>query len=388
MMKHKIYCLNNISQVGLETLSQTYELTDQIDSAEGILVRSAVMHDMVLPESVLAIARAGAGVNNIPLDTYAKQGVVVFNTPGANANAVKELTIAGLLLASRDIFGGMTWLKEESKDPDIQKTIEKKKATFGGTEILGKTIGIVGLGGAIGFKIAQSCHYLGMHVIGYEANPNAPKLKELPEGVQIAHSLEEMLPIVDFLSINVPLLDSTKHMINQKSISLMKDGVVILNFARDLLVLDDDLNDALKSRKVRLYVTDFPNSKTVNMEHVLAIPHLGASTEEAEDNCAIMAVEQVEAYIDHGSIINSVNFPNITLEPKQTTYRLTIMYESEVDRQDEITSNISNVIQEKPQHSVFKKGFGYLVFDINQMINENQLHALNALKGVLRTRLI
>lgn len=321
-MRH-IYCLNKISQVGLKSMRSDYQITDNIQHADGILVRSAIMHEMELPSNVRAVARAGAGVNNIPLDLYAKQGIVVFNTPGANANGVKELTIAGMLLASRDIMGGHRWILDNKTDPDISKTVEKVKSNFAGTEIKGKTIGIIGLG-AIGFELAKSCAALGMKVIGTKRNLSSLDHEQMPEGMTLVKTKEELYQTSDFISLNVPLTPDTKGMLDMRAFQKMKDGVIILNFARDTLVNDDDLKEAIDLKKVRAYVTDFPNPKTVNMDRVIAIPHLGASTEEAEDLCATMAIHQIENYFDHGNVINSVNFPNANLGEKKH-HRLTLL---------------------------------------------------------------
>ena len=280
----KVHCLNKISPVGLAVLPKGYSVSEELnESVEAILVRSAVMHEMVLPKSVLCVARAGAGVNNIPLEELAKKGVVVFNTPGANANAVKELTIAMMLLAARDIRGSMEWVRENKGDPEINKTMEKAKSKFAGTEILGKTLGVIGCG-AIGALVADSAQKLGMKVIAVE--PSKAVLErnaELLKGVEIVSS-DELYERSDYITVHVPLMDATRGMLCEATFSKMKDGVIIVNAARDALVNDDDLAKALEIGKVRRYVTDFPNAKTANMEGVVAISHLGASTEEAEDN--------------------------------------------------------------------------------------------------------
>ena len=289
---HKIKCLNPISKYGLNLLTNEYEVVDDVNEAEGILVRSASMHEMELPEGLEAVARAGAGVNNIPLDKCAEKGIVVFNTPGANANGVKELVIAGLFMSSRDIIGGINWVKDNAADPAIGKSMEKAKKQFAGNEVKGKTLGIVGLG-AIGIMVANTAVDLGMKVIGYDPYISVYSALHLSTHVQVCEKLEDMVPQCDFLSVHVPLLDSTKGMINKDVFDSMKDGAVVLNFARDLLVNDDDLEAAIESGKVKCYVTDFPNAKTANMKNVIAIPHLGASTEESEDNCAIMAVQEM-----------------------------------------------------------------------------------------------
>lgn len=311
-----VHCLNKISPVGLKQLPKDYQLVDSIDNANAVLVRSAAMHEMELPSSVLAVARAGAGVNNIPLDKYAEKGVVVFNTPGANANAVKELTIAMMLLAARDIRGSMNWVSENKADPEINKTMEKAKSAFAGTEILGKTLVVIGCG-AIGALVADACKKLGMNVIGVESSPaTLERNKDLLAGVKI-FPLEEAIKEADYLTIHVPLLDATKKMINASLLSKMKDGVIVINAARDALVDDDAMSEALASGKVRRYVTDFPNAKSANTDGVIAISHLGASTEEAEDNCAAMAAKELVDFIENGNIINSVNYPRLDLGPKQ-----------------------------------------------------------------------
>jgi len=326
----KVLCLNNISKVGLKALPTSYQITTEMTEADAVLVRSANMLETKLPDNVIAVARAGAGVNNIPLDAYAKAGVVVFNTPGANANAVKELTIAGMLLAARDIHGGINWIAQNKHDLEINKTVEKAKAAFAGTEIMGKTLGVIGLG-AVGALIAGAGGALGMNVIGYEAAPEGvlPIHKnKLPENIMFASTVEELYEEADYISINVPLLPATRGMINKQSIALMKDGVVILNLARDAIVNDEDIKEALLSKKVHRYVTDFPNYATANMEGVIAIPHLGASTEEAEDNCAFMAANQIVDFIENGNITNSVNYPNICAGPLVDGARLVVLHEN------------------------------------------------------------
>lgn len=315
-MERKFYCLNKISKVGLGVLPSEYEVVEELEGSDAILVRSAAMHEMELPESVQCVARAGAGVNNIPLEKYAEKGVVVFNTPGANANAVKELTIAMMLLAARDIRGSMEWVKENKEDPEINKSMEKAKSAFAGTEILGKTLGVIGCG-AIGALVADAAQKLGMKVVGVEPSMSTrERYKELLAGVEFVE-LDELLAKSDYITIHVPLMDATKGMINKDTLAKAKDGVIVINAARDALVNDSDMKKALASGKVRRYVTDFPNAKSANTEGVVAISHLGASTEEAEDNCAMMAANQVVDFIENGNIVNSVNYPNLTLGPKE-----------------------------------------------------------------------
>lgn len=314
-MERKIYCLNKISKVGLGVLPSNYKVVEELEGSDAVLVRSAAMHEMDLPESVKCVARAGAGVNNIPLDKYAEKGVVVFNTPGANANAVKELTIAMMLLAARDIRGSMEWVKANKEDPEINKTMEKAKSAFAGTEILGKTLGVIGCG-AIGALVADAASKLGMKVVGVEPSMGTrERYKDLLAGVKFVE-LDELLKVSDYITVHVPLMDATRGMINKEALAKAKDGVIVINAARDALVNDDDMKEAFASGKVRRYVTDFPNAKSANTEGVVAISHLGASTEEAEDNCAMMAAKQVVEFIENGNIVNSVNYPNLTLGPK------------------------------------------------------------------------
>jgi len=377
----EILCLNKISPVGLNALPSSYKITEDLTKADAILVRSANMLETVLPPNVVGVARAGAGVNNIPLEAYAKAGVVVFNTPGANANAVKELTIAAMLLAARDIRGSMKWVEENKNDETINKTMEKAKSAYAGTEILGKTLGVIGCG-AIGALVAQAAGALGMHVIGVEpSEATIEKNKHLfPKDMEIV-SYDELYKRSDYISIHVPLLDATKGMINKDAFNKMKDGVILVNCARDAIVNDDDLKDAIQAGRVRKYVTDFPNYKTANMEGVVAISHLGASTEEAEDNCAFMAANQVVDYIENGNIINSVNYPRIDLGKKEGK-RVVVLFEGD------IASKVNEVINKagvKKLASGDKKGFGAIVAEVSGVVDEG---ALKAIAGVTRVRVI
>lgn len=304
---YKIYCLNNISPEGLALLTDEYELTDNVEEADAILVRSADMHVMDIPANLKAVARAGAGVNNIPLDKFAEAGIAVFNTPGANANAVKELVLAGMLLASRDIIGGVEWVRANADDENVGKSAEKAKKQFAGGEIMGKTLGVIGLG-AIGAKVAQAAEALGMKVIGYDPAMDGITVHErISPAVEFTDDLAKLYPVCDFITIHVPALPATKMMINGEALAQMKDGVVFLNFSRDVLVDDEAMAAALESGKVAAYVTDFANPSVVKMERAIVIPHLGASTAEAEDNCAKMAVEEVMAYLERGEKIHCVN---------------------------------------------------------------------------------
>lgn len=303
---YKVHCLNNISPKGLELLDENYELTDNVEEADVILVRSANMHEMAVPANLKAVARAGAGVNNIPLEALAEAGVAVFNTPGANANAVKELVIAGMLLASRDIIGGVEWCRANADDENIGKSAEKAKKQFAGTEITGKTLGVIGLG-AIGKLVAQAAEALGMKVVGYDPYSSAEKAAAISPNLVYVESLDDLYPVADFVTIHVPATPDTKGMVNADAFAQMKDDVVLLNFARDTLVDDAALAEAMEAGKVRAYVTDFANPAVMQLPRAIVIPHLGASTAEAEDNCAIMAVQEVMAYLANGEKIHCVN---------------------------------------------------------------------------------
>ena len=372
----KVLCLNKISPVGLKVLPSSYSITEDVNEAGAILVRSANMLEMELPTNVLAVARAGAGVNNIPLEAYAKKGVVVFNTPGANANAVKELTIAGMLLAARDIKGSMKWVDENKGDELINKSMEKAKGAFAGTEILGKTLGIIGCG-AIGALVAQAAGALGMHVLGVEpSQATIERNKHLfPADMEIVSS-DEMYARADYISIHVPLMDATRGMLNKEVFAKCKDGVIVVNCARDAIVNDDDMKEALASGKVRRYVTDFPNYKTANMEGVVAISHLGASTEEAEDNCAAMAAKQIVDFVENGNIINSVNYPRIDLGKKEGT-RVVVLFEGDhVEEVSKLLAGASKV------GSGMKGNFGAVDAEIKS-VDEASLKAVPGVTRVL-----
>ena len=307
-MAYQIKCFDKIAKCGLDALGEKYSFTDDIAQADVALVRSSSLHEANAGEKLFAVARAGAGVNNIPVDKFAEKGIVVFNTPGANANAVKELVIAALLLASRDIIDGVNWVK--TIESDISKTVEKGKKAFAGKEIAGKKLGVIGLG-AIGVLVANSAISLGMTVYGYDVSLSIEHALALKNNVVAVKSLDEMFAECDYITVHVPLLDSTKYLFNADAFAKMKDGVSIINFSRDLLVNDDDMRAALASGKVHRYVTDFPNEKVREMAGAIVVPHLGASTTESEDNCAVMAVKELMAYVSTGSIKNSVNFPEL-----------------------------------------------------------------------------
>ena len=384
----KIHCINAISQYGTDQFTEDYELTDEVNEAEGILVRSASLHEMQFSNSLLAIARAGAGVNNIPLDACAQEGIVVFNTPGANANGVKELVLAGLFLASRDIVGGIEWCKENKDDANIGKTAEKAKKAFAGCEIKGKKLGVVGLG-AIGAEVANAAIALGMEVYGYDPYISVNAAWRLSRDVKHTTSLDTICQECDYITLHVPVVDSTKGMINKAAIDQMKDGVVILNFARDVLVNEDDLAEALKSGKVKKYVTDFANPKSVAMENTIVIPHLGASTEESEDNCAKMAVQEIMDYLENGNIRNSVNYPACDMGVKKTACRVAVLHMNIPNMIGQITGvlaagkiNISDMTNKS------RDKFAYTLMDLEHTPDDIMVQKLNAIEGVLRVRLI
>lgn len=384
----KVSCLNNISELGLSTFSKDYNITEATSEAELILVRSFDMHNFPISNNLLAVARAGAGVNNIPLEKMADKGVVVFNTPGANSNGVKELVIAGMLLTSRDLIGGVNWVKENKADKDILKTIEKAKKAFAGNEILGKTILVIGLG-AIGGKVANACDNLGMKVIGYDPYLSDDSKDLLNNSIEINNNLDETYPLADFISLHLPLLDSTKDMINQNVFNKLKEGCVILNFSRDGLVNNLDLQVALANRIVKKYVTDFPNYFVANLENVIAFPHLGASTEESEENCAIMAAKQLMDYVEQGSIVNSVNYPNVNLERLHTENRLIIL----ADNHPSIAREIAKVFVGYEENMVSKiskvrGNYAFYAYDINFAIPISILANLESVKGINRVRII
>lgn len=330
---YKIATLNKISPVGLKQLTAGYTLTDEVGEADGILVRSQDMHEMELSDKLKAVARAGAGVNNIPLDKCAEKGIVVFNTPGANANAVKELVLCGLLLAARNIPQALTWAA--GLNEDVSKTVEKGKSQFAGSEIMGKTLGIVGLG-AIGRKVAAAAKALGMEIVGYD-----PYYVSGGEGLSVYQDLSEMLSLCDFVTLHLPANDSTKGMVNKELFDAMKDGTILLNFSRDKLVNELDLAVALESGKLAKYVTDFPNDNMVGRKNVILLPHLGASTAEAEDNCAVMAVNELRDYFESGNIINSVNFPRLDMGQLESGIRLSFMVRDMADPATEILELLS-----------------------------------------------
>ncbi len=385
---YKYACLNPIAQIGLERFTDDYEKTEDLNSAEGILVRSAAMHDMELSENLLAVARAGAGVNNIPLEKCAEKGIVVFNTPGANANGVKELVIAGMLLANRDIVGGINWVKSEAGNPDIAKMAEKEKKKFAGHEIQDKKLGIIGLG-AIGVRVANVAKHLGMEVYGYDPYISVDAAWNLSRDIKHVKNIDDIYENCDIITIHVPLMDSTKNTINKEAIDKMKDGVILLNFARDLLANEDDVIEALKSGKVAKYVSDFPNPKTAGVDGCIVIPHLGASTEESEDNCAKMAVKELMNFLENGNIVNSVNYPNCDMGVCTCAGRVAIMHKNVANMITKFTAtfgdlniNISNMMNKS------KGDYAYTMLDVESAITEEMVKKLEAIDGVIRVRVI
>ena len=380
----KAYCLNKISPIALEALRAPDTTVSDINAADSILVRSQAMHDMELGKNILAVARAGAGVNNIPVEKYASEGIVVFNTPGANANAVKELVLCGLFLASRDIVGGHEWVEQNKNDNDIAKTAEKAKAQFAGNEILGKTIAVIGLG-AIGLMVANACVHLGMNVRGYDPYLTVNNAVKLSKSVNYFEKLEDALTGADFVTVHVPLTDNTKGMLNKKLFKLF-DDTILLNFSRDTLVNDDDLLEALNSGKVRKYVTDFANPKVVNMPKTIVIPHLGASTEEAEDNCAFMAIDELKHYLETGSISHSVNYPDVNCGPKESEKRVCVLHKNVPGIINKITAVISNSNSNIVNFINKSRGeYAYSVFDVD---GEADASGIAKEEGVIRVRVI
>ncbi len=383
-----IHTLNNISAEGLHLLKADYHLIDNAEDANAIIVRSADMHEMDFSDKLLCISRAGAGVNNIPLDKCAEQGIVVFNTPGANANAVKELVLAGLLMAARDISGGIDWCIANKDDENISKDMEKAKKNFAGNEIKGKKLGVIGLG-AIGIEVANAASRLGMEVYGYDPYMSVKNAWMLSRNVHHSFSAEEIFRECEYITLHIPATKDTKGMINAKAFSMMHKGVVILNYARDSLVNDDDMAIAIESGVVRKYMTDFPNPKVMQMSHVVATPHLGASTEEAEDNCAKMAVEELMDYIENGNIRNSVNFPNCDMGKCTSKARLAVLHQNVPNMIGQITTVLANDhININNMTNASRGSYAYSMFDLESDVKENVINSLKKIQGVMRIRLI
>ena len=381
-------CLNPIAECGISLFNDNYKEVEDIKEADAVLVRSASMHDMTDLSSLLAVARAGAGVNNIPVSQYSEKGIVVFNTPGANANGVKELVIAAMLMASRDLIGGNQWVEANKDDENITKDMEKAKKAYAGTEIKGKTIGVIGLG-AIGVLVANAAKGLGMKVFGYDPYLSLPNAWNLSRSVIHVDAVEEIFEKCDFITIHVPLLDSTRNMIDAKAIAMMKPNAVILNFSRNGLVDEDAVVQALEEGRIRHYVTDFPTPTTVDKEGVIAFPHLGASTEESEENCAIMAVEQLKDYLENGNIHNSVNLPNVDMGVCRTPGRIGIIHRNIPNMLTQFTGAFSkDNINITEMSNTTKGDYSYAIFDIDNVTNSKAVEAISKIEGVLKVRVI
>ena len=385
---YKYYCMNPIANVGLNQFSDMYAKQDDAKGADAILVRSAAMHDMEFDENLKAISRAGAGVNSIPLEKCAEEGVVVFNTPGANANGVKELVLAGMLLAARDVVGGIEWVKEHSQDEDVAKQAEKVKKAYAGFELQGKKLGVIGLG-AIGVLVANAAVRLGMEVYGYDPYVSVDAAWKLSRSIHHAKTVEELYKECDYVTIHVPALESTKGMINKDALAIMKDGVVILNFARDVLVDKNSIIEGLESGKVRRYVTDFPIPGMADVKNTIVIPHLGASTEESEDNCAMMAVKEVIDFLENGNIKNSVNYPACDMGYKGNNTRITICHRNIPNMLSQFTSKMAeDGINISDMTNKSKGEYAYTMMDVEGTVSTEAENDLKNIEGVLRVRVI
>mgnify|MGYP001132700392 CR=1 FL=1 len=382
------HCLNPISQKGLDNFPDQYREIDSMEGADAVLVRSAKMTEMDIPDSVVAIGRAGAGVNNIPVSDCSEKGIVVFNTPGANANGVKELVIAGMLLASRDIVGGIEWVEREKDEKDIGKLAEKQKKQFAGCEISGKKLGIIGLG-AIGAMVANAAVHLGMEVYGYDPYISIDAAWNLSRSIKHIKSVEEIYRECDYITIHVPLLESTRKMISREAIAMMKEGVVLLNFARDLLVDEEALIEALNAGKIKKYVTDFANPLVAGAANTLVTPHLGASTEEAEENCAVMAVKELRDFLENGNIKNSVNFPNCDMGTCVSVGRIAITHKNVPNMISQFTKILgSEGLNIADMTNKSKGEYAYTLIDLESAASKEALDELKAVEGVAKVRVI
>lgn len=385
---YKYHCLNPIAKVGLDRFTPDYTKTNEITEADGILVRSASMHEMDLPDNLLAVARAGAGVNNIPLEKCAEKGIVVFNTPGANANGVKELVIAGMLLASRDVIGGIEWVKAEKDNADIAKAAEKEKKQFAGTELEGKKLGIIGLG-AIGVRVANVAKHMGMEVYGYDPYVSVDAAWNLSRDVHHVLNVDDIYEYCDIITIHVPLMDATRGMVNEEAVAKMKRGVILLNFARDVLMDEKAVLKGIRSGRIRKYVTDFPNTITAGQEGCIVIPHLGASTEESEDNCAKMAVKELRNYLENGNIINSVNFPNCDMGICTKAGRIAVFHKNIANMITKFTSILGDAgINISDMTNKSRGEFAYTMLDVETKPDEDIVKKLRAVRGVFRVRVV
>lgn len=383
-----VHCLNNIASCGLDLFTADYNTESSYEDANVVLVRSAKMHDLELSNNLVAIARAGAGVNNIPLDSCAEAGVVVFNTPGANANAVKEQVLATMLLASRDLIGGNKWVEDNKDDADIAKTTEKAKKAFAGREIAGKKLGVIGLG-AIGQLVANAAISLGMEVYGYDPYLSVAAALNLSREVKHVIDVNDIYKECNYITVHVPALDSTKGMIGKEAFELMQDGTVIINCARDVLVDEDVIGDYLKSGRVKCYVTDFPNPKTANMEGALCFPHLGASSAEAEDNCAIMAVNEVRDFIENGNIKNSVNYPACNLGVCATESRVAVCHKNVPAVISKITSAMGGAnVNIESMANASRGEYAYSLLDLDKQPDTSIITELASIEGVIKVRVV
>lgn len=385
---YRYHCLNPISEVGLESFTKEYVPVSEPEKADAILVRSTNMKEMEFAKELKAIARAGAGVNNIPLEKCAEEGIVVFNTPGANANGVKELVLAGMLLASRDIIGGINWVQENEEDGNITKDAEKAKKAFAGCELEGKKLGVIGLG-AIGVLVANAATHLGMEVYGYDPYISVDSAWRLSRSIRHAKTVDEIYKDCDYITIHVPATDTTKGMIDQDALSLMKKGVVVLNFARNVLVEEEAMVDALVSGHVKHYVTDFPTPQIVGVKGAIVIPHLGASTEESEDNCAVMAASQIKNYLENGNIKNSVNYPDCDMGLRGNNTRILLLHHNVPNMIGQFTKILADDNMNIADLTNKSKGkYAYTMIDIDSAVSENVIKDLGTVKEVLRIRVI
>lgn len=383
----KILTLNKISKVGLGQLSDNYTVSDNEANPDGILLRSFKMHDMELPESLKAVARCGAGVNNIPLDKCAEKGIVVFNTPGANANAVKELVLTGLLLSSRKIMASYAWAQSLQGTEDIAKQVEKGKSNFAGPEIKGKTLGIVGLG-AIGVLVANAAVALGMNVIGYDPYFSIKNALALDNAVKFTSNLDDIYAVADYITVHVPATPETKNMINAESLAKCKDGVRLLNFARNELINVADVKTALESGKVSCYICDFPNEETVGVDGIITLPHLGASTPEAEDNCATMAAKEIMAYLEDGNIVNSVNYPNCSAPRIAGKARVCVLHKNTPNMLAQITAFFGEKgINIEHMTNNAKGDYAYTILDVDNA-DDSVVTSAKAVEGIVAVRVL
>ncbi len=384
----KYICLNKIADIGLNLLKDNFQQVEDFQQANGVLVRSANLHEVELSSNLLAIARAGAGVNNIPLDKCADRGIVVFNTPGANANGVKELVIAALLVASRNMVEGINWVNSVKDDPDVAKLVEKNKAQFAGQEIKGKKLGVIGLG-KVGVLVANAANKLGMDVYGFDPFISVDAAWKLSKYIKHTTAIEEIFRECDYITVHTPLSDATKGMFNKKAFDMMKEGVVILNFSRDSLVNDDDMIEALESGRVGRYITDFPVPKTALMKNVIAIPHLGASTKESEDNCAIMAANQLKDYLENGNIKNSVNYPSCSMGVCTQAGRIAICHHNIPNMLGQFTATLAGEnINISDMTNKSKGDWAYTLVDLETPTTPQMIEKIEAIEGVLKTRAI